>query len=323
MTTGNLISQIERWNREAEPVRDVEVSIEIFPPKTPALESQLWEAIQRLAPLEPRFISVTSGAGGGARNQSGAIIDTIQKTTQLTAAAHLTCIGASREEIDTAAQAYWDAGIRHIVALRGDPPADSDGYNPHPDGYAYASDLIAGLKRVADFEVSAAAYPESHPEAVNPAADLDNLKRKVDAGACRAITQFFFDPEVYLRFVDQARGAGIDVPIVPGILPINNFERAAQFAANCGTAVPAWLTELFSGLDDDPKLRRLVAVATAVEQCRYLQAHGIDQFHFYTLNRADLTTAICRMLRAPAFGDATANPGKSETLGRAPLKAEA
>lgn len=273
------------------------VSFEFFPPKTAKMEEALWAAVQRLAPLKPRFVSVTYGAGGSTRERTHATVLRIQNEAGLPAAAHLTCVEASCAEIDAVAQAYWDAGIRHIVALRGDPPSGFGGrYVPHPGGYAYACDLVKGLKRVADFEISVAAYPETHPEAPSPAADLDNLKRKIDAGASRAITQFFFDNDAYLRFRDRAAAAGITVPIVPGILPITNFARTVEFAGKCGAAVPGWLAELFDGLDDDPTTRNLIAATTAIGQCQRLQAHGVCQFHFYTLNRADLTAAICHML---------------------------
>jgi len=277
------------------------VSFEFFPPKTPDMEAKLWLAIKRLEPLAPRFVSVTYGAGGSTRERTHATVARIRGETPLEPAAHLTCIGASRAEIDAVAARYREAGIRHVVALRGDPPAGAGAYRPQADGYAYAADLVAGLKRVADFEISVAAYPETHPEAVSPAADLDNLKRKIDAGASRAITQFFFDTAVYLRFVERVRRAGIEVPIVPGILPVTNVAQVRKFAAQCGASVPGWMDALFEGLDDDPETRRLVAASIAIEQCRLLQAEGVEEFHFYTLNRADLTVAICHMLgvRAP------------------------
>ncbi|MGB1547097.1 MAG: methylenetetrahydrofolate reductase, partial [Alphaproteobacteria bacterium] len=211
---------------------------------------------------------------------------------------HLTCVGATREEVDAVAHRYWESGIRHIVALRGDPPEGTDRYAPHPGGYPYAVDLVEGLKRVADFEISVAAYPETHPEAANAAADLDNLKRKIDAGATRAITQYFFDVDVYFRFLDRARAAGITVPIVPGIMPVSNFGQIVRFSATCGATVPAWLHDLFDGLDNDPETRKLIGATVAAEQCRLLQTQGIDAFHFYTLNRADLTYAISHVLGA-------------------------
>lgn len=271
------------------------LSFEFFPPKTEALESQLWACIRRLEPLKPRFVSVTYGAGGTTRLRTHATVARIVQETGLVPAAHLTCVGASRTEVDEVARQYWDAGVRHIVALRGDPPPGAV-YEPHPDGYAFAVDLVAGLKRVADFEVSVAAYPETHPAAVNPGGDLDNLKRKLDAGATRAITQFFFDTSVYLRFLDRCLAAGITAPIVPGILPVSNFAQAVKISSMCGTSVPDWLGHLFDGTDDDQEIRRVVATVVAAEQVRLLQANGVDEFHFYTLNRPDLTYAIAHIL---------------------------
>jgi methylenetetrahydrofolate reductase (NADPH) len=276
--------------------RDVTVSFEFFPPKTEKMEKNLWDCIERLATLEPAYVSVTYGAGGSTRERTHATVTRIRQETSLEPAAHLTCVGASREEIDEVAQSYWDAGIRHIVALRGDPPEGADIYIPHPQGYAYAVDLVAGLKRVADFDISVAAYPEKHPEAVNLLSDLENLKRKLDAGASRAITQFFFDVDVYFRFLDLVAAAGITVPIIPGILPVTNFDQVVRFSRVCGTSVPEWMADLFKGLDGDPDTRRLVAASVACEQCRALHAGGVEQFHFYTLNRADLTYAICHVL---------------------------
>jgi len=278
------------------------VSFEFFPPKTAALEQSLWQAITRLAPLGPRFVSVTYGAGGSTRERTHAIVARLRRETELEPAAHLTCVGASRDEIDAVARDYWDAGIRHIVALRGDPPAGG-GYVPHPDGYARAIDLVAGLKRVADFEISVAAYPETHPEAASAAADLDNLKRKLDAGATRAITQFFFDIDCYLRFRDRAAAAGITAPIVPGILPIVDFAQARKFAALCGASVPRWLEAEFAEAGDDPRARAAVSKRVAVAQCRRLIDAGVEALHFYTLNRAELVGAICAALgiAAPAF----------------------
>lgn len=275
---------------------ELAVSFEFFPPKTPEMEATLWRAIQRLAPLEPRFVSVTYGAGGGTRERTHATVRRILAETELTPAAHLTCVDASRAEVDDIARAYWEAGVRHLVALRGDPPEGGARYTPRADGYRYAADLVAGLRRIADFEISVAAYPEGHPEAASPEADLDNLKRKIDAGASRAITQFFFDVDVYLRFVERARRAGIAVPIVPGVLPITNFAQVARFAARCGATVPAWLGRLFGGLDDDAETRKLVAATVAAEHCRRLQTAGVTEFHFYTLNRADLAFAVCHIL---------------------------
>jgi methylenetetrahydrofolate reductase (NADPH) len=289
------------------------VSFEFFPPKTAEMEAKLWSEIQRLEPLAPRFISVTYGAGGSTQEHTQAIVARVRRETSLAPAAHLTCVGATRNEVDEVARAYWAAGVRHIVALRGDAQGEAD-YRPYPGGYAYAADLVAGLKRVADFEISVAAYPETHPEAGSAARDLDNLKRKLDAGACRAITQFFFDPDCFLRFRDQARAAGISAPIVPGILPITNFARTVDFAKKCGATIPPWLAALFDGLQDDADTRDLVAAVAAAEQCRHLQSHGVTAFHFYTLNRADLTEAICRLLRAPVpitgFADAATGGGR-------------
>jgi methylenetetrahydrofolate reductase (NADPH) len=290
--------------------QDVRVSFEFFPPKTEQMERQLWACVERLATLAPAYVSVTYGAGGTTRERTHATVVRIRRETALEPAAHLTCVGATRAEIDAIARRYWQAGIRHIVALRGDPPEGSAGYAPHPGGYAFASDLVAGLKRVADFEISVAAYPEVHPEAASAEADLDNLKRKIDAGAVRAITQFFFDVDVFFRFIDRATAAGITVPIVPGILPVTNFAQVRRFAALCGATVPAWMADLFEGLDDDPETRKLVAASVAAEQCRALHAGGISQFHFYTLNRADLAFAICHVLgvrpRAAAAAESTA-----------------
>lgn len=267
------------------------LSFEFFPPRTEALEAQLWACIGRLAPLVPRFVSVTYGAGGSTQARTHATVRRILAETRLTPAAHLTCVGAECGAVDDVARAYWDAGVRHIVALRGDVPGGG-AYAPCPGGYAYAADLVAGLKRIAPFEISVAAYPEVHPSAASAAADLDNLKRKLDAGATRAITQYFFDTDVFLRFLDRALAAGITAPIVPGIMPVSNFAQASKF----GAFVPDWLAHLFEGLDDDPETRRMVAAFVAAEQVRLLQANGIDEFHFYTLNRSDLTFAIAHIL---------------------------
>ncbi len=271
------------------------ISFEFFPPKTPALEAQLWACIERLATLRPNFVSVTYGAGGSTQERTHAIVLRIIKETTLTPAAHLTCVGATREEVDAVARQYWDAGVKHLVALRGDAP-NGEAYVPHPGGYAYAADLVAGLKKVADFEITVAAYPEMHPHAASAESDLDNLKRKLDAGATRAITQIFYDNHQFLRFLDKALAAGITAPIVPGIMPVSNFAQAAKFCAACGTSMPAWMADLFEGLEDDAETRRMVAAATAAEQVRTLQANGVDEFHFYTLNRPDLVYAIARIL---------------------------
>ncbi len=280
------------------PKRDgaIKVSFEFFPPRSEKMERALWAAIERLAPLGPAFVSVTYGAGGSTRDRTHNTVSRIIAETSLAAAAHLTCVAATRAEVDDVARRYWDAGIRHIVALRGDPPDDEAEYRPHRHGYEHAADLVGGLKRVADFEISVAAYPETHPDAASPQADLDNLKRKIDAGASRAITQYFFDVDVFFRFVDRARAAGITVPIVPGILPVTNFAQLIRFSAMCGASVPPWMGDLFETLDDDPETRKLVAATVAAEQCRRLREGGAEQFHFYTLNRADLTYAISHIL---------------------------
>ena len=285
--------------------RDVQVSFEFFPPDSEKMEAILWASIERLAPVGPAFVSVTYGADGSTRERTHATVARIRGETDLVAAAHLTCVGATAGEVDDIARSYWDDGVRHIVALRGDPPAGERRYRPHPGGYAFASDLVAGLKKVADFEISVAAYPETHPEAPSRESDLDNLKRKIDAGASRAITQYFFDPGVYLRFLDRARAAGIAVPIVPGILPVTNFARAVEFSAKCGTSIPDWMKDRFDGLDRDPKTRKLVSASLAIEQCRTLYDNGVKHFHFYTVNRTDLTFAICHILGVrPPAGDA-------------------
>ena len=276
--------------------KDVRVSFEFFPPANEKAEASLWSCIERLAPVGPAFVSVTYGAGGSTRERTHETVVRIARETEVQPAAHLTCVGSGRGEIEAIAERYWQAGIRHIVALRGDAPEGAGTYRPEPGGYAYGADLVAGLKCIADFEISVAAYPEAHPESASPEADLDNLKRKIDAGADRAITQYFFDPEVYLRFLDRARAAGIHVPIVPGILPVTNFAQVKKFSALSGTRVPDWLAGLFEGLDEDPGTRKLVAASVAAEQCRVLHASGVDDFHFYTLNRADLTYAICHIL---------------------------
>jgi methylenetetrahydrofolate reductase (NADPH) len=276
---------------------DIAVSFEFFPPKTEAMERQLWDAVETLAPLRPAFMSVTYGAGGSTRERTHAVVSRIQNEVGVPAAAHLTCVNATRMEIDAIADAYWEAGIRHIVALRGDPPGGIGGtYVPTPGGYAYANELVAGLLGRHPFEISVAAYPECHPQATSPAADLDALKRKVDCGATRAITQFFFDPADYARFRERAEGAGIDVPIVPGILPLTNFARACDMAKGCGARVPDGLRLRFEGLTDDADARQTVATEVATEHCQDLYRLGVRQFHFYTLNRAELVSGICRLL---------------------------
>lgn len=274
------------------------ISFEFFPPKTGALVEALWRVAQTLAPIKPSFVSVTYGAGGSTRDRTHALVTRLQNELALPAAAHLTCVGATREEIDGIARNYWAEGIRHLVALRGDPPDVKKDYHPHADGYAYARDLVEGLRRVAPFEISVAAYPETHPEAASTEADLDNLKRKLEAGGTRAITQFFFDNVLFLRFRDRAAQAGIKAPIVPGLLPIANLEKAREFSARCGTSVPASLTARFDGLDPQSARYKETAIAFACEQARDLRREGVDHFHFYTLNRADLVLPVCEALKA-------------------------
>ncbi len=287
----------------------VPVSFEFFPPGDAAMEQTLWASVQRLAPLVPRFVSVTYGADGSTRERTHNVVMRILRETALTAAPHLTCVGATREEVLQIAHAYWDAGIRHIVALRGDPPAGQGRYRPHAGGFDYAVDLVRGLRGVGDFDISVAAYPEVHPEAPDPAFDFDNLRAKIDAGATRAITQFFFDTDVFLRFRDRCARGGIQAQIVPGILPITRFPQMLRFAERCGASVPDWLRERFDGLDDDPETRRLIAASVAIEQVRRLQEHGVQEFHFYTLNRAELTYAICHALGVRPGARPTAAPG--------------
>lgn len=276
--------------------KSIDVSFEFFPPTTEAMEKTLWESIEHLGVLRPRFVSVTYGADGSTRERTHAAVARIRKETELTAAPHLTCVGATKDQIDEIAREYWDMGVRHLVALRGDPPRDAGRYVPFPDGYAYASDLVAGLKKIADFDISVAAYPEVHPEARSAAADLDNLKRKLDAGASRAITQFFFDVDKYLRFRDQCARAGIESHVIPGILPITRFPQLQRFAEQCGASVPDWLRERFDGLEDDPETRKLIAASVAIEQVALLKREGVKEFHFYTLNRHELAFAICHAI---------------------------
>ena len=285
----------------------LKISFEFFPPKTEVMEKKLWAAVTRLAPLAPEFVSVTYGAGGSTRSRTHATIARILDETNLTPASHLTCVDASRGEIDDVADEYWSMGVRHIVALRGDPQ-DGIGteYRPTPGGYAYANDLVAGLKARASFEVSVSAYPERHPESQDWQTEIDNLKRKVDAGADRAITQFFFDNDLFESFLEKVRAAGIEIPIVPGILPVHNFSQVDSFAGRAGASIPGWLRHRFSGLDDDAVTRQLVAASVAAEQVLDLADRGIDQFHFYTMNRAELVFAICHMLGRRPKGQARA-----------------
>ena len=279
---------------------DPAVSFEFFPPGDEAMAQQLWQSVQRLAPLRPSFVSVTYGADGSTRTRTHEFVQRVLHETDLRVAPHLTCVGASRQEVLDIAKGYWALGVRHLVALRGDAPAanlTAEGrYQPHPEGFAYASDLVKGLSRVGDFEMSVAAYPEGHPESGGLDAELENLKRKVDAGAGRAITQFFFEPDLFLRYRDRCAAAGIKADIVPGILPITRFPQLLRFAARCGASVPDWLRSRFDGLDDDPDTRRMIAANVAIEQVQRLRRHGVEEFHFYTLNRAELAYAICHAL---------------------------
>lgn len=287
-----------------EPIRQsrerntpISVSFEFFPPKTEEMEQTLWNSIGRLAPLAPDFVSVTYGAAGSTRERTHSTIVRILRETALKPAAHLTCVAATREETDAVARGYWNAGVRHIVALRGDSP-DGPGnrYQPHPGGYAYSTDLVAGLKKTGDFEISVSAYPEKHPDSATIKDEIDMLARKVDAGANRAITQFFFDNNVYFEYLDKVRARGLNVPVVPGILPVQNFKQARTFAAQCGASIPGWMARRFDGLDDDPATRKLIAASVAAEQVLDLVDQGVREFHFYTLNRADLVYATCHLL---------------------------
>jgi len=274
------------------------ISFEFFPPKTEEMERNLWDTIKRLAPLTPNFVSVTYGAGGSTRERTHATIVRILKETCLLPAAHLTCVGASRGEIDEVVDRYHEAGVRHIVALRGDPASGiGTPFVAHPDGYKTSPELVAGIKkRHGDIEVSVSAYPEKHPEARDFDRDIDTLQAKVDAGATRAITQVFFDNDYYLRYLDRVRARGIKIPIVPGIMPMHNFKQARAFVTRAGTTVPDWLAQKFDGLDDDPDTRKLVAATVAAGQVQKLAKHGVDTFHFYTMNRADLVFAISHLL---------------------------
>ena len=277
--------------------RGVRVSFEFFPPKTPEMETSLWTCIDRLAPLGPQFVSVTYGAGGSTRERTHRTVKRILDETRLAPAAHLTCVNAARDEVDAVIRQYWEAGVRHIVALRGDPPEGLGGtYVPRPDGYGNATELCAAITKIAPFELSVSVYPEKHPESPSLAHDIDVLKAKIDAGATRAISQFFFDIDAYSRFIDKVRAAGITIPILPGIMPVTNFKGLVKMAASCQTTIPAWLANLFDGLDDDAETRRLLACAIAAEMCAKLEERGFKDFHFYTLNRADLVYAICRVL---------------------------
>lgn len=296
------IAQLEEARRAlasplfADLAGDAQVSFEFFPPKTEKMEEALWESIQTLSPLAPRFVSVTYGAGGSTRERTHNTVARIARETNIPAAAHLTCVEATRAEIDEIADAYWEAGVTHIVALRGDPPEKGARFVPHPDGYAGAAELVEGLRRRHPFEISVSAYPETHPDASSAQADLDYFRRKLDAGASRGITQFFFEPETFFRFRDAAAVAGISAEIVPGIMPVSNFAAIQRMCQMTGTAIPSWLGRLFEGLDDRPAARQLVAATVAAELCRRLYAGGVRHFHFYTLNRAELSYAICHLL---------------------------
>jgi methylenetetrahydrofolate reductase (NADPH) len=296
MNKEGQIAQNDHAPLFAEVRGDIAVSFEFFPPKTEGMAETLWRSIETLAPLRPRFVSVTYGAGGSTRERTHATVERIVRETELTPAAHLTCVGATREEVDSIAKSYWDAGVRHIVALRGDSPEPGQAYSPHPGGYANAAELVAGLKAVAPFEISVAAYPEVHPDSACPASDLDNLLRKIDAGADRAITQFFFSADCFLRFRDRVAAARPGIEIVPGILPVSNVATTRRFAGQCGAAIPDWMDRLFEGLDELPSARQLVAATIAGELCGQLYAGGVRHFHFYTLNRAELAYAICHLL---------------------------
>jgi methylenetetrahydrofolate reductase (NADPH) len=291
MSHANLIAEA------AERIGQPRVSFEFFPPKSDAMEATLWEAIAKLAPLHPSFVSVTYGAGGSTRHRTHRTVARIAKETTMKPAAHLTCVAADRDELNQVMDAYWGAGVRHIVALRGDPPGGlATPFEPHPQGYANALDLIEGARRLHDFEISVAVHPERHPNSPDWSHEIDNFKRKLDAGARRGISQFFLEAETFLRFRDRLEQAGVKAPIVPGIMPVTNFKGLKKMAQGCQAAVPHWMATLFDGLDDDPETRRLVAAATTAELCARLTAEGVEDFHFYTLNRADLTLAICRIV---------------------------
>ncbi|MEC9245579.1 methylenetetrahydrofolate reductase [NAD(P)H] [Nitratireductor rhodophyticola] len=287
----------QRFSRQPDVAGKLRVSFEFFPPKTDAMEARLWETVQRLEPLAPSFVSVTYGAGGSTRERTARTVRRILDETGLTPAAHMTCVDASREDVDQVVGEFVDMGVKRFVALRGDPSAGvGAAYRPHPDGYANGAELVGAMKRQGDFDISVSAYPEKHPESPDFATDIDMLKRKVDNGATRAITQFFFDNDHYERYVERARRAGIYIPIVPGILPVHNFTQVANFAGRCGASVPSWLAERFEGLEDEPQIHALVASAVAAEQVLDLMERGIDDFHFYTMNRADLVYAVCHMI---------------------------
>ncbi len=272
------------------------VSFEFFPPASEKMAEMLWLAVERLAPLDPTFVSVTYGAGGSTRERTHSTVKRLRDETSLEPAAHLTCVGATKTEIDGIIRSYWDSGVRHIVALRGDTQGDNGKYQPHPNGYANGAELTKGIKNIADFFISVSAYPEKHPDSASRSADIEMLKQKVDAGAGQAITQFFFEPEYFFRYRDAVAAAGVSIPLIPGIIPVINFKRIQSFAATCGTKIPDWMIERFEGLEDDPQTRKMVAATIAAETCQKLAAGGVEQYHFYTLNQADLTYAICHIL---------------------------
>lgn len=284
------------------------VSFEFFPPKNDAMQKRLWGSVEKLAPLQPDFVSVTYGAGGSTRERTHETVARIAKETKLQVAAHLTCVAATKAEVDSVLKDYWAAGVRHIVALRGDPPGGpGDPYSPHPGGYANAAELAEGARKVAPFEISVGCYPEKHPDSPSVAADIDMLKRKVDAGATRAISQFFYDNSAFLRYLDRVRDAGVTIPIVPGIMPVSNFQGLRKMADVCGTTIPGRLVKLFQNLDDDPATRQLIAATVAAEQCLDLAEHGVTHFHFYTLNRDELAFALCHMLGVRPKPEASAS----------------
>lgn len=303
MSDTPISSQPERLSRQSDyELEKLQLSFEFFPPKNDKMEERFWVAMDKLAPMSPRFVSVTYGAGGTTRDRTTKIVSRIEKDTGVNAAAHLTCVGASKEEVGDVIRGYQEAGISRIVALRGDPPEGVGmPFQPHPQGYKNAAELVAGIQEIGDFDISVACYPEMHPQSPDWHGDIENLKRKIEAGASRAITQMFFDNSDYLRFVDRARNAGIHAPIVAGIQPIHNFTQVANFAKRCGTSIPAWLADRFEGLEDDPETHALVAAAVAAEQVTELVDRGVTEFHFYTMNRSSLVFALARLLgRRPA-----------------------
>mgnify|MGYP000604473428 CR=1 FL=1 len=275
---------------------EMSVSFEFFPPADDKGEARLWDTVEKLSPLRPEWYSVTYGAGGSTQERTDRIVRRILKETDTPPAAHLTCVGQTRDEVDERTRGWWEAGVRHIVALRGDPPKGETQFTPHPEGYQSGADLVAGLRRIADFDISVGGYPEVHPDSPNMKADMENLKAKVDNGANRIITQYCFETDDFLRFRDRCAEWGIEVPIVPGIMPVFNFEKVKRFSQGCGAGIPQWLEDTFAGLDDDPETRALVAASVAADQCARMQAEGVRQYHFYTLNKPELTYAVCRRL---------------------------